>query len=87
MYFSYIGKCAFDYWVQVVQSDVTKISNHATNFKEYFTLQKTRKWLPVTESRCLRAEPSWMSDHKEEFGELRLKDILFVGTHDAAAFQ
>ena len=42
--------------------------------------------IPITDSRCLRVEPSWMFDNKDSFGDLRLKDILLAGTHDAAAF-
>ena len=42
---------------------------------------------PVTESRCLRVEPSWMYENRELIGDMRLKDILMTGTHDAAAFK
>jgi len=82
----YVGRCAFDYWVQVVQVETAQVSIHPNNFNQYLHLQQLKRFIPITESRCLRVEPSWMFDNKEEFGKLRLNEILLAGTHDAAAF-
>ena len=85
--FRYVGRCAFDYWVQVVQVETAQVSIHPKNFNQYLHLQQLKRFIPITDSRCLRVEPSWMFDNKEEFGILRLNEILLAGTHDAAAFQ
>ena len=71
----------------MVQVEIARISVHPNNFSQYLHLQQLERSIPITESRCLRVEPNWMFDNKEEFGSLRLNEILLAGTHDAAAFQ
>jgi hypothetical protein len=41
----------------------------------------------VTQPRCLKLEPSWMSDRKSELGNLLVTDLSMAETHDAAAYK
>ena len=85
----YVGRCAFEYWVQIVQDTSSSQRNHHRHSSRLSNLEKLQNGIyePVTESRCLRVEPSWMYENKELIGDMRLKDILITGTHDAAAFK
>ncbi len=42
---------------------------------------------PVTKTRCLELQPSWMSDNAEALGSLKFSDLMMVKTHDAAAYK
>ena len=85
----YVGRCAFEYWVQIVEDTASWQQNHDRHPSRFSNLEKLPNGIyePVTESRCLRVEPSWMYENKELIGDMRLKDILITGTHDAAAFK
>ena len=86
---SYTGNCAFNYWVQVVQDEGLRDYTENQRMIRFSgpNITRNKKHKPVTEARCLRVEPSWMFDNKELLGDLRLKDILLTGTHDAAAYK
>ena len=87
---SYIGKCAFDYWVRVEQPEIRPYFNVPEDLINEFvdsSVEMESDYKPITESRCLQVEPRWMYDNQELLGDLRLKDILLTGTHDAAAFK
>ena len=71
----------------MVQVEIAQVPINPNNFSQYLHLQQLKRSSPISELRCLRVEPNWMFDNKEEFGSLRLNEILLAGTHDAAAFQ
>ena len=72
--------------MRIEQPEVPGVRADLINKSDYFVKRK-RKYKSITESRCLRVEPRWMYDNQELIGDLRLKDILLTGTHDAAAFK
>ena len=71
----------------MVQVEIAQVPINPNNFSQYLYLQQLKRSSPISELRCLRVEPNWMFDNKEELGSLRLNEILLAGTHDAAAFQ
>merc|ERR1712212_121721 len=41
----------------------------------------------VIASACLRSEPGWMEEHRENLQELKIGDLMLVGAHDAVAYR
>jgi len=41
----------------------------------------------VIASACLRSEPGWMEEHRENLEELKIGDLMLVGAHDAGAYR
>ena len=41
---------------------------------------------PLTGSRCLKVQPTWMFDNKVALEKLRFLDLKLTGTHDASAY-
>ena len=41
----------------------------------------------MTGPRCMKSEPTWMSDNYDLFRDLSLGDLTLVYTHDAAAYK
>jgi hypothetical protein len=56
-------------------------------FPYWVRLEDKESGRSVTDPRCLRLEPSWMSDRKSEIGKLLLTDLSMAETHDAAAYK
>ncbi len=42
---------------------------------------------PVTGARCLKMQPSWMTDNAEQLGDAKFSDLMMVKTHDSAAYK
>ena len=42
---------------------------------------------PLTDSRCLKIRPNWMSKHSTTLGNARFSDLMLVFTHDSAAYK
>ncbi|XP_046677234.1 uncharacterized protein LOC124365308 [Homalodisca vitripennis] len=62
------------------------------NYRHVFTSVCLGYWVVYWRGRdkiassCLRTNPSWMSDHREDLGRLRLTELFIPGTHDSAAY-
>ena len=41
----------------------------------------------VIASACLKSEPGWMEEHRENLQELKIGDLMLVGAHDAGAYR
>ncbi len=41
----------------------------------------------VAGPRCIMSQPNWMSDNRASLGDLTIGDMMFVKTHDAAAYK
>merc|ERR1712136_519583 len=63
----YAGRCAFDYWVQVVQVEIAQVPINPNNFSQYLHLQQLKRSSPISELRCLDIRVGYYPYTKEKF--------------------
>ena len=43
--------------------------------------------MPMSNARCIKAEPEWMWERKEYLGDFAISELMLVATHDAGAYK